>query len=70
MLRMPLDLDRVIMALSMEMDLQLDSQESFLHWVIAHILKCAHQRGIMGAVKGTKICLQSANEKQEQVERI
>lgn len=70
MLRMPLDPDRVIMALSIEMDLQLDSQESFLHWVIAHILKCAHRRGIMGAVKGTKICLQSGDKKQEHAERI
>lgn len=70
MLQMPLDSGRVIMALSIEMDLQLDSQESFLHWVIAHILKCAHRRGIMEAVKGIKICLQSGDGKQEQVERI
>ncbi|EOB02755.1 hypothetical protein Anapl_01628 [Anas platyrhynchos] len=48
------------------MDLQLDSQESFLHWIIAHILKCAHLRDIMVAVMGTEICLQSGDEKQEQ----
>lgn len=52
------------------MDLQLDSQESFLHWIITRILKCAHLRDIMVAVKGTEICLQSGDEKQEQVRRI
>lgn len=67
MLQMPFDPDRVIMAFSIEMDLQMDSQES---WVIAHMLKCVRQRGIMGTVKGTKICLQCGDEKQEQVERI
>lgn len=70
MLQMPLDPDRTIITLSTEMDLQLDSQESFLHWIIAHILKCAHLRDIMVAVMGTEICLQSGDEKQEQVRRI
>jgi len=63
MFQMPLDPDRVIMTLSIEVDLQLDSQESFLHWVIAHILKCAHLSDIMVAIKGKDICLQSGYEK-------
>lgn len=70
MLQMPLDPDRTIITLSTEMDLQLDSQESFLHWIITRILKCAHLRDIMVAVMGTEICLQSGDEKQEQVGRI
>lgn len=63
MLQMPLDPDRAIMTLSLEVDLQLDSQESFLHWVIAHILKCAHLGDIMVAIKGKDICLRSGYEK-------
>ncbi|XP_071289819.1 uncharacterized protein [Agelaius tricolor] len=67
---MPLDHARVIMTLSTEMDLQLDSQESFLHRVIAHILKCGHQRGVREAAKRTQICLQNGNYAETRAARL